>query len=132
MKYMLMVHNDEAAVAKLPPDEIERVVVAHAAYTEALRRAGVLFYSGHRLRPGAEMVRVRQPRGPNGERTAMDGPHTETKEVIGGFYLLDCATKEEAVQWAKQCPMWDSDTLELRPVWDMGAPAQGSLVENSG
>ncbi|MFN7132982.1 MAG: YciI family protein [Myxococcales bacterium] len=118
MKYMLMVHHKEAEVAKLPPEEMDRVVSAHAEYTEALRKAGVLV-QGFRLRPGAEMVRIYQPQGPSGPRTTFDGPHAEMREVVGGYYILDCATREEAVAWSKKCPMWDADTLELRPVWEM-------------
>lgn len=116
MKFMLMVHHKEAEVAKLPPQEIERVVQEHAVFTAALEKAGVLYNEGFRLQPGAEMVRVYQEQG---KRTTHDGPHAETKEVVGGFYLLDCKTREEAVEWAERCPMWDSDTLELRPVWEM-------------
>jgi len=51
-------------------------------------------------------------------RVALDGPHAETKEVVGSFYLVDCASKDEALAWLKKHPMWDSDTLELREVWD--------------
>lgn len=115
MKFMLMVHNPEAEVAKLPAEEIERIVNAHADYTAALEKAGVKVDRGFRLRPGPEMVRIKQDKG---NRSTHDGPHPETKEVVGGFYLLDCETREEAIEWAKKCPMWDCDTLELRPVWE--------------
>lgn len=119
MKFMLMVHHREDEVMKLPPEEIARVVEAHRAYNQALEKAGVLFNEGFRLRPGAEMVRLYQREGHARPRSTFDGPHPETKEVVGGFYLLECATREEALEWARQCPMWDSDTLELRPVWEM-------------
>lgn len=117
MKFMLMVHHKEAEVAKLAPQEIERVVQEHVSYTEALKAAGVLLVAprGFRLKSGVEMVRVVKT---NGAQVALDGPHAETKEVVGSFYLVDCASKAEALGWLKKHPMWDSDTLELREVWD--------------
>ena len=118
MKYVLMVHHNEREVAKLPPDEIGRVVDAHAQYSAELEKAGVKVQFGFRLRPGAEMVRLTQPKGPKASRAMFDGPHAETKEVVGGFYVIDCATREQALEWARRCPMWDSDVLELRPIWE--------------
>lgn len=117
MKFMLMVHHKEAEVAKLAPQEIERVVQEHVGYTEALKAAGVLLVAprGFRLKSGQEMVRVVK-NGAN--RVSLDGPHAETKEVVGSFYLVDVNSKDEALAWLKKHPMWDSDTLELREVWD--------------
>jgi hypothetical protein len=119
MKFMMMVHHKESELAKIPPAEIERVVGAHGDYTKALEKAGLMVSEGFRLRPGVEMVRVTQSGGQNGRRAVMDGPHAETREVVGGFYVIECKSREEAIAWAKRCPMWDSDTLELRPVWEM-------------
>jgi hypothetical protein len=118
MKYVLMVHHREPELEKLSPEEIQRVVSAHDAFSKELEQTGVKVDRGFRLRPGAEMVRLTQPSGPRGRRAIFDGPHVETKEVVGGFYVIDCATREEAMRWAERCPMWDSDVLELRPIWE--------------
>lgn len=118
MRFMLMVHQKESEISKLPPEEIQRVVQGHAEYAAELEKAGVKVGDGFRLRPGPEMVRLTQPTGPKASRAIFDGPHIETKEVIGGFYILECATREEAIAWSKRCPMWDSDVLELRPIWE--------------
>jgi hypothetical protein len=49
----------------------------------------------------------------------MDGPFTETKEVLGGFYLIECDTKEEAVEWARKIPLREGGFIEVRPIWPM-------------
>lgn len=117
MKFMLMVHHKPAEVMKLPPEEINRVVQEHVGFTEALKAAGVLVVAprGFRLKSGLEMTRIVSQKG---DRITVDGPHPETKEVIGSFYLLDVKSRDEALAWLKRHPMWSSDTLELREVDD--------------
>lgn len=91
MKFILMVHHKEDQVAKLPPDEVMRVVNGHAEYSAALEKAGLKVLQGFRLRPGAEMVRITQSGGAKGNRNVFDGPHTESKEVVGGYYVRNRA-----------------------------------------
>jgi hypothetical protein len=110
---MLMVHHDEPAVARLSQEEFERVPREHAAFSAELKAAGV-YVAGDRLRPSREARRYRQEKG---KRTLIDGPHPETREVIGGYYLIECPSEEAARAWAEKCPMWDCDVMELRPVW---------------
>jgi len=69
-----------------------------------------------RLRPEDEASRVRVKAG---QRQVMDGPFAETKEVLGGFYLLECASKEEALEWAKKVPIREGGYVDVRPVWHM-------------
>ena len=65
--------------------------------------------------PGtASIVRVR-----DGEPLVVDGPFAETKEALGGFYLIECATKEEAVDWAKKIPLREGGYIDVRPIWPM-------------
>ena len=117
MRFMIMVHHDEAKVAQLPPEEIERVQRGHGAYAAELRAAGT-YVSGERLRPSPEARRYRQRQG---KRWLVDGPHPETREIVGGYYVIECNSESEARAWAEKCPMWDCDVLELRPVWSMAS-----------
>jgi hypothetical protein len=115
MKFMVMVHHDEAKVSSLSPDELARVPREHATYSAELRAAGV-YVSGDRLKAGSEARRFRQA---GGKRLLVDGPHIETREVIGGYYVIECKDEREALAWAARCPMWDCDVIEVRPIWDM-------------
>jgi len=69
-----------------------------------------------RLRPEDEASRVRVKAG---QRQVMDGPFAETKEGLGGFYLLECASKDEALAWAKKVPIREGGFVDVRPVWQM-------------
>ena len=98
---------------------LDNAMVWHERVNPADTLPGVLkaagaYVAGDRLRPGREARRYRQE---NGKRWLIDGPHPETREVIGGYYLLECKSEEEARAWAEKCPMWDCDVMELRPVW---------------
>lgn len=89
------------------------------AYTEDLRKRGVCKVSDS-LGPDSKGVRI-EVRG--GKRKLVDGPFAESKEIIGGFFLLECDTKEEAVAIASECPAAEWATLEVRsvgPCWDAG------------
>ena len=54
-----------------------------------------------------------------GQRQVTDGPFTETKEVLGGFYLIECDSKSEAIEWAKKIPLREGGSIDIRPVWPM-------------
>src|SRR5437867_5941233 len=71
---------------------------------------------GERLRPDGDASRIRLKAG---QRQVMDGPFTETKEALGGFYLIECDTRQEAVEWAKKIPLREGSFVELRPIWHM-------------
>jgi hypothetical protein len=115
MKFMLLIHGDERAQAKRTEAETQRVVEAHMAFARDLRAAGKMLAS-ERLRPEANGVRIRLKAG---ERQVVDGPFAETKEVVGGFYLIECASREEAVELASSVVLSDSGFVEVRPVWEM-------------
>jgi hypothetical protein len=114
MRYMLLIANDARAEAP-PPAEMEALRTGHARFAEELTRAGKMV-SGERLRPESEATRIRLKAG---QRQIMDGPFAETKEVLGGFYLIDCDTREEAIEWAKKVPLRESGHVEVRPIWPM-------------
>ena len=88
---------------------------AYAAYTEAMSKAGVL-RGGDRLRPTAEATTVRVT---NGKTEVLDGPYADTKEQLGGYYLIDVPDLDAALSWAARCPGASNGTMEVRPIWPM-------------
>jgi hypothetical protein len=114
MRYLLLVHLDEAGFRKLSAEENERLVGECAAFGEELQKEGIMV-AADRLRPTAtaRTVRVR-----NGQALTTDGPFAETKEQLGGFYMIDVNTFEEALQWAARVPPAKYGSIEVRPVWD--------------
>jgi hypothetical protein len=85
------------------------------AYNEELTKAGVLL-SLDGLQPTAKGARVSFS---GGKASVKDGPFTEAKEMIGGYWLIQARSKEEAVEWASRCPAGDGDTIEVRQVYEM-------------
>ena len=90
-------------------------VAAMTRYNEELRRAGVLL-SLDGLRPPTDGARVRFS---GGTPTVTDGPFAEAKEVVGGYWLIQASSKEEAVEWATRCPANEDDLIEVRQVFEM-------------
>ena len=115
MQYMLLIYGDEAHFQSMPPQQIGEVVSAYGAYTEALRQAGVLLASD-RLRPTTTATTVRVD---GGKTQVLNGPYAETKEQLGGFYLLDVPDLDAALSWAARCPGAGHGSIEVRPVWTM-------------
>ena len=99
---------------KLSAEENERLVGECAAFGDELRHKGILL-AADRLRPTqtAKTVRVR-----NGQPQTTDGPFAETKEQLGGFYMIDVETFDEALAWAARVPPAKYGSIEVRPVWD--------------
>ena len=91
------------------------IVQGHMRVAEELRAAGKMVVA-ERLRPDAEGCRVRVKAG---HTQIMDGPFAETKEGIGGFYLIQCDSRQEALEWAKKIPLAEGAFVEVRPVWQM-------------
>ena len=110
MEYLLMIYAD--------PNEKDdpRLLEGYGAFTKEVGERGVL-RGGNRLHraPEAKTVRVR-----NGQTVTTDGPYAETKEQIGGYYLLDCRDFDEAVEFAAKIPNARDGCIEVRPVWAMG------------
>jgi hypothetical protein len=115
MQYMLLIHADETGFADLPADQVERMLGAYTAYTEALKKAGVLVDS-HRLQPTAAATTVRVA---DGKTQVLDGPYAETKEQLGGYYLIETPDLDAAISWAARCPGASHGTMEIRPVWEI-------------
>src|SRR3954469_20961187 len=113
MQYMLMLYVDEAGWPKLSKAAQEQGMAAYTAYTEALTKAGAL-KSTNRLGPSAPAT---TGRGPNGKPQVLDGPYTDTKEQLGGYYLIEVPDLDAALSWAARCPGASHGTIEVRPVW---------------
>ncbi len=115
MRYVLLICSDDKNAAPAPRAEMEAIVQGHRRFSEELQAAGKVAV-GERLRPEGEASRVRVKAG---QRQVMDGPFAETKEALGGFYLIECDTKQEAVEWAKKIPLREGGFVEVRPIWHM-------------
>ena len=114
MQFLLITYFDEETVAKLTDAQRESQYAAYRAYTKTLIDAGV-FQSGNALR---ETATARSVRVRDGAVMATDGPFAETKEQLGGYYLIDCASIEEAERWAAAMPAAEAGTVEIRPIMD--------------
>jgi hypothetical protein len=115
MKYMLLIYRDEAAMQAASQAQIEQTMGAYLAYTEALRKAGVIV-GGDRLQPTSSATSVRLV---DGKSKVLDGPYAETKEQLGGYYLIDVPDLDVALSWAARCPGAGLGTIEVRPLWVM-------------
>jgi hypothetical protein len=114
MKYALLIYTNETAAMQASEAEQQAVMEAYNAFTNELRTAGNNL-GGEALLPTsmAKSVRVRA-----GESVVTDGPFAETKEQLGGFYLVEAATEAEAIQWAAKIPGAKHGTVEVRPLME--------------
>lgn len=117
MQYLLMIYSEEGSWNRLSKAEQERGAAAYEAYTQALTKAGVLKGS-NRLQPSSASTTVRMA---NGKPQVLDGPYVESKEQIGGYYLIDVADLDAAISWAARCPGAGHGVVEVRPSWQMPA-----------
>ncbi len=98
MRFMVMIKaNEDTEAGVLPSEEL---LTEMGKYNEELVKAGVLL-AGEGLQPSSKGARVRFS---GAERTVIDGPFTEAKELIAGFWLIQVASKDEAIEWVKRCP----------------------------
>jgi hypothetical protein len=112
MQYMLLIYGEESAWANLTPDQLSQEMGAYFAYTEELQKAGVAV-AGHELQPVATAKTVSVG---GGKQKVVDGPFAETKETLGGYYLIECETQDDALAWAAKCPGARYGRIEVRPV----------------
>jgi hypothetical protein len=112
MKYLLLMYQNESAMQKLPREKASEVHAAFMAYVDAMNKAGVLI-ANHGLRPTSEATTVRAP---NGKANVLDGPFAETKEQLGGYYVIDAKDADEALAIAARIPGARHGSIEVRPV----------------
>jgi hypothetical protein len=112
MQYMLTIIGPEGARADATPEEMQAEMEAWFGVTEEMKSSGA-HVAGEALQPSETATTVRAQNG--GDRVVTDGPYAETKEQIGGFYLVDCANLDDAIEWAKKLPI-RAGGVEVRPV----------------
>jgi hypothetical protein len=124
MKYMLIIAGHEGGWEDRSPEEAKADMGRWFAYTQELEDAGALV-AGEGLQESATAttVRIRD----DGERVVTDGPFAETKEQVGGFYLIEAANLDEALEWAKKIPA-RAGAIEVRPVMDYSVPGEDEAV----
>src|SRR3569832_1041691 len=115
MQFMLFAWAREGYFQALPPAEAQAAVGAYAAFGEALRKENALV-SSNRLRPSGETTQVTIA---NGKTRVLNGPYAETKEQLGGYFLIDVPDLDAAMSWAARCPAASHGTVEIRPLWTM-------------
>lgn len=116
MRYLLLIYAPESDTP--PPDDV--AAASHAAYatfTRDVKERG-LFQAGEALTPTSTATTVRVV---DGETVTTDGPFAETKEALGGFYLIDARDLDEAIETAARIPVGAEGSIEVRPIWELPA-----------
>lgn len=117
MKFMVLIYNDPELLGALPQREFDETMRGCIEHAHELRQEGYLLDSQQLEEPAtAKSIRVR-----NGKTTMIDGPFSETKEVLGGFNLIEAENMEEALRIASEFPWAETGCVEVRPVRDLGA-----------
>jgi hypothetical protein len=125
MKYAFTIYGDESRRESATPEQQQEMSQAYGALTQEMEQKGVLV-AGDGLYPTATATTVRVR---DGERDVTDGPFAETKEQLGGFYVLDVKDLDEAIEWAAKIPGSQVGSVEIRPV--MVFDEAGNLVEEA-
>jgi len=112
MKYMLLIYADESAATAASTAAISP---AYMAYTQAMQKAGALI-AGDRLAPTANATTVRNR---DGKAKVLNGPYADTREQLGGYYLIEAPDLDAAIAWAARCPGATSGVVEVRPLFSM-------------
>ena len=107
-EYLLLIVGDDDAYGRLSEEETKAMYAGHLAFMDELKHAGVTIVSSAELEPPPTARTIL------GDGTVTDGPFAEAKEQVGGFYLIEVPSLEEAVEWGKKIPLLASDKLEVR------------------
>jgi len=116
MQYLLLIYNNEVEYAARPQAEVAQTMAEYGTFTQGIVQAGN-FKGGERLRPvaNATTVRVR-----NGKTITTDGPFAETREQLGGYYMIEAKNLDEATAIAAKIPGARYGSVEVRPIWALG------------
>ncbi|WP_233833776.1 YciI family protein [Paraburkholderia sp. ZP32-5] len=120
MQYLLMIYSEESGWNKMTDAERQQGVAAYQAYTESLTKAGVLVGS-NRLQHTSNATTVRLV---DGKPQVLDGPFSDSKEQLAGYYLIDVPNLDAAIAWASRCPGAAHGQMEVRPIWVACADAR--------
>ncbi len=116
MKFLCLIYTAEAKQMGLSPEEQQAMAKDYFAFDGAIKKAGV-HAGGEALQPVATATTVQLR---DGKQSTTDGPFQETKEQLGGYYLLDCKDLDEALGWAAKIPTAKWGSIEVRPVLSYG------------
>ena len=118
MKYLCLIYDDETKVGSMPQDTADAFMQEYFSFTDAIRQSGH-YLGGHALQPvsTATTVRVR-----HGRTSTTDGPFAETKEQLGGFYLIEARDLNDAIQVAVRIPSARLGCVEVRPIMEFDRP----------
>jgi len=118
MRYLLLIYGDEKVGASMPKEEMDAWMGEFWAYTEAMQKAGVML-AGEALHPTSAATTVRMQ---GGKKVVTHGPFAETKEQLGGYYLVEGKNLDEAIEWAAKCPGAKYGSIEVRPIMEFEQP----------
>ncbi len=118
MQYLLMLYSDESAWAAMSPEQQQQGYAAYRAYRDALASSGVLAGS-NRLRPASTATTIRTN---NNKLQVLDGPFIDSKESLGGYFLIDVPDLDAALSWAAKCPGAHHGSIEVRAIWPTETP----------
>ena len=125
MKYMLIIYNDESADGSATPEQMGQLFGGYMAFTDEIKKKGI-YVAGDPLQPTSTSTTLRQAAG--GKAMTTDGPYAETKEQLGGYYIVNCPNLDEALGCAKQiCGLhtFSAVSVEVRPILDLSTMKHG-------
>ncbi len=123
MRFMVLVKASKESEASILPDE--KTLAAMGSYNEELVKAGVML-AGDGLQASSKGARVRFE---GSQRTVIDGPFTETKELVAGYWIWQVRSKEEAIEWLKRAPFDGGTEVELRQVFELSDFGEGDAID---
>lgn len=112
----MLIYGNESQAAQTPPEEVKAIMGGYYAFTEGAKASGN-YITGAPLQPTATATTVQVK---DGATITTDGPFAETKEQLGGFYIMECKDLDEAIALAAKIPGAARGSIEIRPVWNMG------------
>jgi hypothetical protein len=115
MRYLLMICSDEEKIQAMSQEESSAMLAEYGSFMEQMGNRGIL-QGGERLQPTATATTVRVQ---NGSVLTSDGPFAETKEQLGGYFMVNCKDLDEAIEVAAKIPGARMGTIEVRPIWEM-------------
>jgi len=123
MRFMVLVKANKESEAGVLPDE--KILAAMGKYNEELVKAGVML-AGDGLQPSSKGARMRFE---SKKRTVIDGPFSETKELVAGYWIWQCRSKEEAIEWLKRAPFDNGEEVEIRQVYELSDFGESEAIE---
>ncbi|HEV3443137.1 MAG TPA: YciI family protein [Gemmataceae bacterium] len=114
-KFMLIVHEKPGTYKGMSPEEMQRIVEKYQAWTDKIRASGRYVVSDKLMEEGGKVITAQK-----GKLSVLDGPYSETKEVVGGYFTLRAANYEEAIELTRDCPHLQYGRIEIRQTDPMG------------